>query len=69
MGCQKDIAHAVRDTGADYLLQVKGNQPILEADINASIDAALEGCDLSTAPETAYFPPSSVKTACDPWAS
>jgi len=42
MGCQKDIAHAVRDTGADYLLQVKGNQPILEADINASIDAALE---------------------------
>ena len=42
MGCQKDIAQAIRDTGADYLLQVKGNQPILEADINASIDAALE---------------------------
>ena len=29
-------------TGADYLLQVKGNQPILEADIQASIDAAIE---------------------------
>ena len=28
--------------GADYLLQVKGNQPILEADIKASIDAAIE---------------------------
>jgi predicted transposase YbfD/YdcC len=42
LGCQKDIAQAIRDTGADYLLQVKGNQPILEADINASIDAALE---------------------------
>ena len=42
MGCQKEIAQAIRDTGADYLLQVKGNQPILEADINASIDAAFE---------------------------
>jgi predicted transposase YbfD/YdcC len=40
MGCQKDIAQAIRDTKADYLLQVKGNQPILEADINASIEAA-----------------------------
>jgi predicted transposase YbfD/YdcC len=40
MGCQKDIAQAIRDTKADYLLQVKGNQPLLEADINASIEAA-----------------------------
>jgi predicted transposase YbfD/YdcC len=40
MGCQKDIAQAIRDTGADYLLQVKGNQPILEADIQASMEAA-----------------------------
>jgi predicted transposase YbfD/YdcC len=40
MGCQKDIAQAIRDTGADYLLQVKGNQPILEADIIARIEAA-----------------------------
>jgi predicted transposase YbfD/YdcC len=42
MGCQKEIAQAIRDTGADYLLQVKGNQPILEADIKASIDAAID---------------------------
>jgi predicted transposase YbfD/YdcC len=42
MGCQKDIAQDIRATGADYLLQVKGNQPVLEADINASIDAAFE---------------------------
>src|SRR5262249_51016384 len=42
LGCQKDIARAIRDTGADYLLQVKGNQPILEADINATIEAAFE---------------------------
>jgi predicted transposase YbfD/YdcC len=40
LGCQKEIAQVIRDTGADYLLQVKGNQPILEADIQASIDAA-----------------------------
>jgi predicted transposase YbfD/YdcC len=40
MGCQKEVAQAIRDTGADYLLQVKGNQPILQADIEASIDAA-----------------------------
>jgi predicted transposase YbfD/YdcC len=42
MGCQKDIACDIRATGADYLLQVKGNQPILEADIKASIDAAFD---------------------------
>jgi predicted transposase YbfD/YdcC len=42
LGCQKDIAQAIRDTGADYLLQVKGNQPLLEADIQASIAAAFE---------------------------
>jgi predicted transposase YbfD/YdcC len=49
MGCQKEIAQAIRDTGADYLLQVKGNQPLLEADITARIDAAIEadfvGCE------------------------
>src|SRR3954451_2458845 len=42
LGCQKEIAQAIRDTGADYLLQVKGNQPTLEADLTASIDAAIE---------------------------
>jgi len=40
LGCQTDIAQAIRATGADYLLQVKGNQPTLEADIDATIDAA-----------------------------
>jgi predicted transposase YbfD/YdcC len=42
MGCQKEIARAIRDAGADYLLQVKGNQPTLEADVRAWIDAAIE---------------------------
>ena len=37
----QEIAQAIRDTGADYLLQVKGDQPLREADIHASIDAAL----------------------------
>src|SRR4051794_9914924 len=41
LGCQKDIARAVRDTGADYLLQVKGNQPALQADLTARFEAAL----------------------------
>ena len=40
LGCQTDIAQAIRATGADYLLQVKGNQPTLEADIDALIEAA-----------------------------
>jgi predicted transposase YbfD/YdcC len=42
LGCQKEIAQAIRDTGADYLLQVKGNQPTLEADIKASFEAAFD---------------------------
>src|SRR6266849_6678529 len=33
MGCQKDIAAAVRQGGADYVLTVKGNQEHLEEDI------------------------------------
>ncbi len=40
MGCQTEIAREIRATGADYLLQVKGNQPTLEADINATVEAA-----------------------------
>jgi predicted transposase YbfD/YdcC len=42
LGCQTDIAQAIRVSGADYLLQVKGNQPTLEADITASMNAAIE---------------------------
>jgi predicted transposase YbfD/YdcC len=33
MGCQKEIATVVRERGADYVLQVKGNQEHLEEDI------------------------------------
>lgn len=38
LGCQTDIARALVATGADYLLQVKGNQPTLQADIDALIE-------------------------------
>jgi predicted transposase YbfD/YdcC len=33
MGCQKDIAQAIRDEKADYLLQVKNNQAKLRQDL------------------------------------
>jgi len=33
MGCQRGIAHAIVDAGADYLLAVKGNQETLADDV------------------------------------
>jgi predicted transposase YbfD/YdcC len=43
MGCQKDIAAAVRERGADYVLTVKGNQDHLEEDIIGYFAALDEG--------------------------
>jgi predicted transposase YbfD/YdcC len=43
MGCQKEIARAIRARGADYMLAVKDNQPRLYEDVQATFDAALEG--------------------------
>jgi predicted transposase YbfD/YdcC len=44
MGCQTDIAQAVKDAGADYLLVVKGNQERLQQDIlEAFAQAEAEG--------------------------
>jgi predicted transposase YbfD/YdcC len=40
MGCQKEIARAVNDAGADYLLVVKGNQERLQEDILESFAQA-----------------------------
>jgi predicted transposase YbfD/YdcC len=48
MGCQKEIATEVRERGADYVLQVKGNQEHLEEDIIdafAAMDEASETRD------------------------
>jgi predicted transposase YbfD/YdcC len=41
-GCQKAIARQVRDRGGDYLLAVKGNQPGLDAAVQAVFDRACE---------------------------
>jgi len=38
MGCQTDIATAIRKKGADYLLAVKGNQALLFEDIKTYFD-------------------------------
>ena len=38
MGCQKEIAEAIRKRGADYVLTVKGNQGNLRDDIEAVFD-------------------------------
>jgi predicted transposase YbfD/YdcC len=43
MGCQKEIAQAIRDQGADYVLAVKDNQPRLYEDVLASFVDAFEG--------------------------
>lgn len=40
MGCQVDIADRIVGHGADYLLALKGNQPTLEADVEAYFNDA-----------------------------
>jgi predicted transposase YbfD/YdcC len=43
IACNPQIAQAIRAAGADYLLAVKGNQPTLQADIEAAFEAADDG--------------------------
>lgn len=44
MGCQRDIAQAVAEAGADYLLALKGNQGTLEEDVEQEFkEAQAEG--------------------------
>lgn len=40
MGCQVEIADRIVGHGADYLLALKGNQPTLEADVDAYFNDA-----------------------------
>jgi predicted transposase YbfD/YdcC len=42
MGCQKEIAGRIVSKGADYLLQVKGNQPQLHMELEAYFTQALK---------------------------
>jgi predicted transposase YbfD/YdcC len=41
-GCQKEVARQVRSQGGDYLLAVKGNQPLLHAAVQAAFERACE---------------------------
>lgn len=41
-GCRAEVAKQIRDQGGDYLLAVKGNQPKLEAAIEAVFERACE---------------------------
>ena len=43
IACNPQIARSIRDAGADYLLAVKGNQPTLQADIEAAFETAGKG--------------------------
>jgi len=43
IACNPQIAQSIRDAGADYLLAVKGNQPTLQADIEAAFETADKG--------------------------
>src|SRR5271165_5805966 len=43
IACNPQIAQSIRDAEADYLLAVKGNQPTLQADIEAAFEAAEKG--------------------------
>jgi predicted transposase YbfD/YdcC len=42
MGCQKEIAHQIREGEGDYVLAVKQNQPKLYERVEAAISEALE---------------------------
>jgi len=43
MGCQTAIAQAIVEGGGDYVLTVKGNQEHLLADIQSTVERALDG--------------------------
>ena len=43
IACNPQIAQSIRAVGADYLLAVKGNQPTLQADVEAAFEAADKG--------------------------
>ncbi len=43
MGCQTEIAAAIRKKGADYLLALKGNWPVLSAEVRELFETAPPG--------------------------
>ena len=53
MGCQAEVAAAVRSRDADCLLQVKGNQPTLRAEVERLAAAVESGASEANASATA----------------
>jgi predicted transposase YbfD/YdcC len=53
MGCQKEIAGVIRERGADYVLQVKSNQPTLLEEVEEYF-ASEVGDSLPTTPQTTW---------------
>lgn len=52
--CRADTAQAILDTGADYALAVKANQPKLLAKAQALIEAANRGHEIADGPALAH---------------
>ena len=52
IACNPQIAQSIRNVGADYLLAVKGNQPTLQADVEAAFQAAKGAKSKSTSMST-----------------
>jgi predicted transposase YbfD/YdcC len=48
MGCQKEIARKIIESGADYMLGLKDNQPILAATVSNVFDDALRDPEFPT---------------------
>jgi len=53
MGCQKEIAQAIREAGADYVLAVKDNQPHLYEDLAQHFEKVLD--EVETLPRSQYY--------------
>jgi len=49
MGCQKEIAQAIQDQGADYILALKGNQGSLHDDVTLYLNEAINKGELNQA--------------------
>ena len=49
MGCQRDIAQQIVEQKADYLLQVKGNQPALLQEVESVFEAATSRAEIGRA--------------------
>lgn len=54
MGTQTDIAETIIEAGADYVLAVKENQPLLHQDIELFFSTESDGCDYAKTNEKSH---------------